>query len=267
MRRRPVPPKKATTPAAQRAAETSREESSLGTVATSALHKFKLDQLHPAARILVMTDVSRGEAEFTSGHALRIHWESSKVQRVSHFFNAAPVGWCHCQCPDGSTLFLKFNSVEYQLLDESDLAPAETEIETNDTMSDETKKPTPAQKKKPTPPPKKGVTPKSAPVKKSTTTVAPVAPVAAPAGKKAAAVKVHRLPKTTGNYLWLLRRLQAQAVGQLTNANNRASVRDGMAKVDTFTGTRDFLIKAKVTETEKDFDAFCDVFFSATINR
>lgn len=66
-----------------------------------------------------MTDVVNHEFGFTTGDALRQNWESSKVQRVGHYFNADPIGCNRVHCPDGSSLFIRFNSLKFQLLDEA----------------------------------------------------------------------------------------------------------------------------------------------------
>lgn len=103
---------------------------------------------------------------------------------------------------------------------------------------------------------------------------AAVKPVATPAKEKAEALKtgkvaaerVIRAPKTTGNYKWLLRRFQAQATNQLTTSSNRATVRDGLAKCETYSETEKFLQQSKVAD-EAALTKFRDFFFSATINR
>lgn len=213
---------------------------------------IKLEQLDPRALVAVMTDVTRGEAEFTTGAAVREHWESSKIQRVSWQFSKFPIGWSRIQCPDGSLLFLKFNSERFQLLpDDQQLA---------DQIVDNMPNP----KKKHTAPPKKNAV--SKPTTTTPTVVPPVKPPAKTTAKEAKAPKTVKKPRTTGNYKWLLRRLQAQAINALTTANNRAVVRDGLDKCETFVETRDYLEKAGVTPAG-EFVKFLDEFFAATIDR
>lgn len=263
--RRPVPKKKA--PNAPRKG-INEEVENLGTGSSfdrgRAAHEadlaeiaatINLDQLDPRAKLLVITNVVDRESAFTTGDALRQHWESSKVQRVGHYFSDLPIGWSTVTCPDGSRCFIKFTSPEFQLLGEPNHTAG---IETQD-------KP---MKNKPTPPPKKnqklrpGAVP---PTKPTSATTAPVKPVK-PSGKPEKAPKAIRLPKTTGNYAWLLRRMQAQAVNQLTTPANRASVRDGLSKCEDYLTSKSFLDKANVVDATK-FDAFLNVFFAATINR
>ena len=113
-------------------------------------------------------------------------------------------------------------------------------------------------------PPKKGAK-KSAPPKKAAAEKSEVKPVKAPS-RPEAAPKEYKKPKTNGNYKWLLKRLQKQALNALSTPNNRNTVRDGMDKCETFTSTRQYLQQAGVADGQK-FDDFLDEFFAATIDR
>lgn len=214
---------------------------------------FDLVQIDPRATLIVMIDVVTREGGFTRGEDLREHWESPRIQRVSSNY-ACPSGWYAVTCPDHKNLFIKFTSTRFQLLDESD-QPQGAEIESKPDMTIEsttaTAESAPAPKHQA--PPKKTKAPaKVKPVKASTKVAA----------KKAA----NKPAKTaTGNYKWLLRRLKAQALGALSTDSNRATLREGMKDLDSFTKVRSFLNRAGVKiET---FDTFLDKFFDAAIDR
>lgn len=258
--RRPPPKKKTAVPSQARPPgdDGTGDRSQKAGVAPSLVDLASID---PRARLTVMTDVSRREAQFTTGAAIREHWESPKIQRVSHFFSNPPAGWTHVRCPDGSRCFIQFTSEEFQLLDQAANQPAG-----QGTME---------KKKHPTPPkktPAKSPVPPKTPVKKPTPppVVAPVKPPIKEAAKAAIQAakpeRVAKKPKTTGNYKWLLRRLQAQALSQLTTSNNRAIVRDGLDKQEDYKSTIDFLQTAKVADSIV-WHNFLNEFFAATINR
>jgi hypothetical protein len=126
---------------------------------------FHLDQLHPDARVCVVSDLKESESIFATGDGVRQRWQDSRIQRVHQL--ATPVSldpehpWHRVLCPDGSALFIKFLSLGCQLIDESPTKLGKTN----------------ATNMKKTPPPKKGASTKKAPPFKK-----PAKPVAPPTG-------------------------------------------------------------------------------------
>lgn len=232
---------------------------------------FDLAALDPRAQVAVITDAKACESIFTSGNGIRQHWEDGRIQRV-HQLNTPPSAnpefpWHRCLCPDGSTIFIKFLSLETRLLDGHQLNQPQSEPD----MPEQSKT------KKKSPPPRKPVTkapPAKAPAKPAAKTPPPAKPVAAPkaatpkpvaAPKTSTTTKPVKAPKPEGNYKWLLHRLKAQVTAALSTGDNRGVIREGLKTANKFTEIRAFLTRAGVTEGK--FDEFLDVFFNASINR
>lgn len=223
---------------------------------------FRLEDLDPRSTVAVISDAKACESIFSSGEGIRQHWEDGRVQRVHQLDTPLAVNpnepWYRCGCPDGSTIFIKFLSLEFRLLD--DATPTKPTIETN--MADLKKK---------TPPPRKGATPKPAPKKAAAPSKTKPAPAPKAATKPVAAPKTNTVtkpvkpPKPEGNYKWLLHRLKAQVTAALSTGDNRGVIREGLKTADKFTDIRAFLERAGVDAPK--FDAFLDVFFNASINR
>lgn len=209
---------------------------------------FRLEQLDPRSQVCVMVDVSRGESCFSSGEGVRQNWESSSIQRVHQLNTPASAGiepWHRCLCPNGSTIFIKFLSPEFQLLDDSDQTPLEVD---NTTMPD------PKTTTKKSPPPRKAKPAGTKPV----------------AASKSAKVKVQKAPKTPGNYAWLQHRLNAQAVEALSTGDNRSTIREGLKGASNFEGVVQFLERAQAvgpSTIDSKLMGFLNLFFGATINR
>jgi hypothetical protein len=208
---------------------------------------FHLDQLHPDARVCVVSDLKESESIFATGDGVRQRWQDSRIQRVHQL--ATPVSldpehpWHRVLCPDGSALFIKFLSLGCQLIDESPTKLGKTN----------------ATNMKKTPPPKKGASTKKAPPFKK-----PAKPVAPPTGGSTKTKPV-KPPKPAGNYPWLLNRLKAQATDALSTGENRSTIRAGLKDAKDFKEVRSFAERAGVTA--ETFDNFLNVFFAASINR
>lgn len=228
---------------------------------------FRLDELDPRAQLTVITDAKACESAFTTGDGLRQNWEDTRLQRVHQLQTPPSVTdgfpWHRCLCPDGSTLFIKFLSLEFRLLGDPLNQPAS-----------DTNMPDPKKTSKKTPPPRKPVTkapPVKAPAAKPVAAPKAAAPTKAPVLKPVAAPKTStttkpvKAPKPEGNYKWLLHRLKAQVTAALSTGENRGVIREGLKTADKFTTIRAFLVRAGIG-AEK-FDEFLDVFFNASINR